>query len=64
MAADFEYQRGSEGGIGEVVADHGDGVVGLVFFLVPLDDESFEAQGSSRCDSGGAILRVLRGGLF
>ena len=39
MAADFEDQRGPEGGIWEVVAGDGDGVVGLVFFFVPLDFE-------------------------
>lgn len=39
VAADLEDQGGPEGGVGEVVSGHGDGVVGLVFFLVALDFE-------------------------
>lgn len=39
VAADFEDQRGPEGGVGEVVSGHGDGVVGVVFSLVALDFE-------------------------
>lgn len=45
VPADFENQGGPEGGVGEVVAGDGDGVVGLVFFLVALDFEG-DAWGS------------------